>query len=129
MKFLRPTRLVGGLPKPQRSARTFVMLPQAIADFQRQRNQQAEERLHAGGGWTDEGLVFAAENGLPLRLSNVDRAFRRIRDRVRVRPLPTYSLRHGCPPAHPARREQEPSHAARPRAGATGGGRPRWQFR
>ena len=65
-----------------------------MADIRRQKVQQAQERLQAGTVWTDEGLVFAAENGHPLRLSNVDRAFRRIRERAEVRALPTYSLRH-----------------------------------
>ena len=86
--------MVAGKPKTQRSARTFAVLPQAVADIRRQKAQQAQERLQAGAGWTDEGLVFAAENGHPLRLRNVDRAFRRIRERAGVRPLPTYSLRH-----------------------------------
>jgi len=86
--------MVAGKPKTPRSARTFAMLPQAVADLRRQKAQQAQERLHAGGDWTDEGLVFAAENGRALRLSNVDRAFRRIRKRAGVRPLPPYSLRH-----------------------------------
>lgn len=37
---------------------------------------------------------FCGRERPPLRLSNVDRAFRRIRERAEVRALPTYSLRH-----------------------------------
>ncbi len=76
--------MVVGRPKTQRSARTFVMLPQAVADLRRQQAVQGRAA----------DLVFPADNGHALRTSNMDRVFRRIRDRAGVRPLPVYSLRH-----------------------------------
>ena len=84
--------MVAGRTKTAKSARTFALIPQALADLQRQRSQQTQERLHAG--WADLDLIFAAENGRPLRTSNVDRAFRRVRERAGVPDLPLYSMRH-----------------------------------
>lgn len=86
--------MVAGKTKTAKSARTFAMFPQALDDLRRQRGQQARERLNAGQDWRDLGLVFAAENGQPLRTSNVARAFRRVRERAAVRALPLYSMRH-----------------------------------
>jgi integrase len=87
-------RMVEGRPKTERSARTFVLPPQALEDLERQKAQQAEERLRAGEAWRDTGRVFTAVNGAPLTTANVDRAFCRVRERAGVRPLPLYSLRH-----------------------------------
>ena len=90
--------MVAGRPKKtsrsgrtDRSARTFALLPQAVEDLKRQR---AHQRLRAGDTWQDQGLVFAADNGNPLRVSSIDRAFERVRERAGVRPLPLYSMQH-----------------------------------
>lgn len=88
--------MVAGKTKTAGSARTFAMLPQAVEDLRRQRAQQSRERLEAGGDWAGLDLVFAAQNGQPMRTSGVDRAFRRIRERAGVRPLPLYSMRHAA---------------------------------
>ena len=82
----------GGLPKTERGSRTFALLPSALMAMQRQQVQQQVERQRTG--WVEEGFVFAATNGHALHLSNVNRAFQRIRGRAGVRPLPVYSLRH-----------------------------------
>jgi len=87
-------RMVASRPKTPRSARTFTPLPQAMEHLQRQKAQQAEERLRAGENWRDLDLVFAAQDGGPLNTANVDYVFRRVRQRAGVRPLPLYSMRH-----------------------------------
>jgi integrase len=101
-------RMVPGRPKTDTSARTFALTPHALAALRDQKARQAEERLRAGEAWQDTGLVFTASNGAPLNTANVDRAFRRVREKAGVRPLPLYSLRHatasillaaGVPPA------------------------------
>ncbi len=105
-------KMVEGRQKAEQSAPTFALLPQAIADLNRQKALEARDRLNAGDGWHDTGLVFVVSTGGPLMTSNIDTVFRRVRDtanrtaceaakpaqdptKVRLIPkLPLYSLRH-----------------------------------
>lgn len=103
-------RMVEGPPKTKASRRTFTLPTRAVEALRTQKAQQAEERLAAGQAWVDEGYVFATRAGGGLDQNNVDRAFRRIRDRAnahaclaagkdprttRLFPaLPLHSLRH-----------------------------------
>ena len=86
----------------------MALLGGAVEALRRQKALQAEARLAAGEVWRDEDRVFATRDGGGLNASNVDRAFRRIRERASVRGLPPHSLRHatasillaaGVPPA------------------------------
>ena len=86
--------MVPGTPKSKRSTRTFVLLERAVAALRRQHALQAEEKLQAGAAWRDQGLVFTTHTGGALDMHNVDRAFRRVRERAGVRNLPLYSMRH-----------------------------------
>ena len=87
-------RMVEGSPKRERNSRTMALLAGAVEALRRQRALQAEARLAAGGAWRDEDRAFATRDGGGLNASNVDRAFRRIRERAGVRDLPLPSLRH-----------------------------------
>ena len=87
-------QMVEGTPKNARSARTIALLSGASEALRRQRSAQAQDRLAAGTSWHPDEWVFTTRDGHPLSESNVDRAFRRIRERAGVRPLPLYSLRH-----------------------------------
>jgi integrase len=107
-RVLVGSRMVEGSPKRERSARTMALLGGAVEALRRQKALQAEARLAAGEVWRDEDRVFATRDGGGLNASNVDRAFRRIRERASVRGLPPHSLRHatasillaaGVPPA------------------------------
>ena len=86
--------MVEGAPKSQRSVRTMALLSGATDALRAQRSQQAEARLAAGPAWRDEGLIFTTRTGTGLSGNNVDRAFRRVRDRAGVRTLPLHSMRH-----------------------------------
>lgn len=88
--------MVAGPTKTGRSARTFVMLPHAAHDLKQQRAKQHKDRREAAERWQDTGLVFTAKEGGPLTTSNVDRAFRRVRELAGVRNLPLYSMRHAA---------------------------------
>ena len=87
-------RMGEGAPKREKSARTMAMLAGAVDALKRQRALQAQARLAAGDAWRNEDRVFASREGGGLDASNVDRAFRRIRERAAVRGLPLHSLRH-----------------------------------
>lgn len=50
--------------------------------------------MRAGDAWQEQGMVFSTHTGGPLAMHNVDRAFRRVRERAGVRALPLYSMRH-----------------------------------
>jgi integrase len=86
--------MVEGSPKTRRSTRTFALPGPALAALRGQWAMQAEERAAAGEAWSAEDRVFATKTGAGLDENNVGRAFRRVRERAGVRPLPFHSLRH-----------------------------------
>ena len=88
------SRMVEGAPKAARSVRTMALLGGAADALRAQRAQQDDAQLAAGPAWRDEGLIFTTRTGAGLSGNNVDRAFRRVRDRAGVRALPLYSMRH-----------------------------------
>ena len=65
-------------PKTARSRRT-IMLPTVVSDALRaHRTRQLEDRLAAGGRWTDSGMVFASTVGIPMEPRDVHREFKAI---------------------------------------------------
>ena len=67
-----------GDTKTEKSRRTLG-LPQMAVDALRAHNmRQAEERLAAGGQWSDHDLVFSARTGGALDAANVRREFRAV---------------------------------------------------
>jgi len=64
--------------KTKKSRRTLRLPAAAVEALRAQRVRQSEERLKAGPGWQDGGLVFASAVGTPLDASHVRRAFKRI---------------------------------------------------
>ena len=121
-------RMVLGKPKTPRSARVFVILPQAAEDLRRQQTWQEEAWRSAGERWQETGAVFTDADGACLRTATVQRTFCRVRDRANAKAcedahrdptrtrlipeLPLYSLRHaaasillnaGVPPAMAAK--------------------------
>jgi integrase len=64
--------------KTEKSRRTLELPTQAAEALHAHHARQARERLKAGKGWQDHGLVFASLVGTPLDASHVRRAFRPI---------------------------------------------------
>lgn len=90
-------RMVEGAPKTAAGTRTFSVPIQAFEALQIQADAQAEDHGAAGADWRDENWVFATHQGGPLDLNNVDRAFRRARNRAGLpAELTLYSLRHAA---------------------------------
>jgi integrase len=61
--------------KTDRSRRTMALPRDAAAVLRALKAQQAKDRLRLGAGYTDSGLVFAAESGGPRWPQDVRRQF------------------------------------------------------
>lgn len=97
-------------PKTADSAGVVHLDGATVAVLLGQQLAQGEERAQWGEAYADHGLVFARENGDPLRPSWVTRRFRELQagvtvqadpeqpdgDRVPLRPVRFHDLRHGA---------------------------------
>lgn len=76
MEVWRSVR-TGGDTKTRRSRRTIALPARCVDALRKQRAQQSAERLVAGDGWEDSGLVFTTARGTGMDAANVRRDFRR----------------------------------------------------
>ena len=67
---------------------------ETVAALKSQRVGQAEVRLVMGGGYRDEGFVFAGPAGDPLKPATVSRSFGRLVARLGLPKLTVHGLRH-----------------------------------
>lgn len=80
-------------------ARTIDLDPNTVAVLRTQKVIVSEQRLAWGESYVDHGLLFAKENGLPLRPDTVSKAFVRLATRaveggLVSRRISLHSLRH-----------------------------------
>ncbi|MER5723528.1 site-specific integrase [Streptomyces sp. NPDC002418] len=66
----------GGDTKTRKSRRTLALPARCVEVLWQQFEGQGWDRLAAGDGWEEHGLVFASAVGKPLDSTNVRRAFR-----------------------------------------------------
>ncbi|MFI8871353.1 MULTISPECIES: site-specific integrase [unclassified Streptomyces] len=66
----------GGDTKTRKSRRTLALPARCVEALWQQFEDQGWDRLAAGDGWEEHGLVFASAVGKPLDSTNVRRAFR-----------------------------------------------------
>jgi integrase len=83
-------------PKSGRSRRTIPLSPGAVALLKAQRAAQAGERLRAGEAWTDTGLVFTDELGLPVYPRAILRTVQRCAARAGIDGVTVHTLRHSA---------------------------------
>ena len=69
---------VHGETKTERSRRTLGLPAAAVQALRAWSGSQAGERLAAGDGWQDTGLVFTSHHGAALDAGNVRKMFKRI---------------------------------------------------
>ena len=81
-------------PKTARGARTVALDPRTLAALRTAKAQQAQDRLRAGGSYTDLGLVFAHPDGAPLHPDTTSRAFIRRTKQLGLPPIRLHDLRH-----------------------------------
>lgn len=83
-------------PKTAAGERVVALPGLAVDVLRRQWAAQARDRLKAGPGYNDQGLVFATMLGGPLGPDDVSRNFRRVRDAAGLPGLPFHGLRHSA---------------------------------
>jgi integrase len=81
-------------PKTARGRRRIALDPVTISALRGHRRAQAAERLVAGPGWSDTGLLFTHEDGRPLHPEYVRRLFDRHLRRVGLPRIRLHDLRH-----------------------------------
>jgi integrase len=67
-----------GDTKTERSRRTLGLPAAAVQALRAWADSQADERLAAGNGWQDTGLVFTSHHGAALDAANVRKMFKRV---------------------------------------------------
>ena len=81
-------------PKTQSSSRVVTLPAAATAELHRQKSQQLQWKLKAGQRWQEHGLVFTQRCGAPLRSTDVANAFRKLCQKLQLRPIRIHDLRH-----------------------------------
>lgn len=82
-------------PKTEKSRRTISLDPRTMAGLRSHKAGQAEERLAWGRAYSDEGLVFAQENGEPLNPEYVSKKFVKLASVAGLPRVRVHDLRHG----------------------------------
>jgi integrase len=86
--------IVVGAPKTKAGARTVAVDSSTIAMLKAHKATQAAERLAWGAGYSDGGLVFAREDGTPLRPEYVTRHFVALSVEAGLPRIVLHGLRH-----------------------------------
>lgn len=101
LQVVQTLQRVGGelqlkAPKTRRSRRTVPLPPPVVEALKAHRVAQGKERLAAGPGWQDTGMVFSSAVGTPMEPDNLRRSWYRVRQ-VLAEPRPRFhDLRHTC---------------------------------
>jgi len=83
-------------PKRRHSRRTIPLPALAVDALREHPARQAAERLAAGPGWQDSGLVFTTAHGTPIEPRNLNRHWYGVRDRCGLPGVRLHDLRHTC---------------------------------
>jgi integrase len=89
-------RLVVGEVKTAGSRRTLNVPRPVVESLRTHRVRQLEERLVAGEGWTDSGLVFTTGIGTPIDPTNLRHHFDRLCERAGLGHWHPHELRHSA---------------------------------
>ena len=86
--------VVTGAPKTKAGARLVALDAGTVAALAVWRRRQAEERLAAGPAWTDHGVVFVDELGVPPHPETMTRWWNETVARAGVRRIRLHDARH-----------------------------------
>ncbi len=93
-------RIKGGVvftePKSAKSKRTIPLPGHSLGILKAHRSRQLQERLAAGDGWQDSGLVFTTPIGTALDSRNVRRLFHELCEEAEIPKRRFHDLRHTC---------------------------------
>ena len=90
-RYLKPYHL---MPTKNSKGRSLTPAPYVMGLLRRQRAQQAERRLKAGGSWQNTNLVFTDELDTHLKIPTVYHNFKRIASSIGLPDLRLHDLRH-----------------------------------
>jgi integrase len=96
LQHVRGHGVVYGPPKSRRSRRVLTMPAVVAESLRRHRDGQRAERIAAGDGWTESGLVFTTIGGRHIEPRNLNTTFARLVAAAGVRPIRLHDLRHTC---------------------------------
>jgi integrase len=88
------TGLAWGTPKTARGRRSISLDTETVTELRAHRARQHQERLAAGAGYADQGLVFSSRTGEPLHPKVVSNQFRKAVARHAMPYLSVHGLRH-----------------------------------
>jgi integrase len=83
-------------PKTSAGRRSISLDPQLVAEFRSHRKRQLEERLRAGGAWTDSGFVFTDPLGHPIHPDTFSGRFDALIAKAGVRRVRLHDGRHSA---------------------------------
>jgi integrase len=81
-------------PKTRRSRRQIALDRRTVAALREHRTRQNAERRAWGPAWTDTGLVFTREDGLPIHPDQFQQVFERLVRKAGVPRINLHGLRH-----------------------------------
>jgi integrase len=85
---------VFGEPKTKQGKRSVPLPAQTVAALRAHRKEQMRERLMAGPGWQDHGLVFCEPDGQPIHPDRFRKRFEHRVQRSGLPPIRFHDLRH-----------------------------------
>ena len=88
--------LTFGTPKTRASEASVPLTDRAVGALLERQLQRDTEHEQWGEAYADHGLVFARENGEPLRPEWVTRRFRELAETAGLRRIRLHDLRHGA---------------------------------
>ncbi len=83
-------------PKTKRSRRTLVMPTMIVEGLRAHEKRQVVEKLWAGSGWQESGLVFVNRFGGPTQARRVIEQFHKALADAGIRRVRFHDLRHSC---------------------------------
>jgi len=89
-------RLDWGPPKSESGRRTVALDTTTVSILRTHRARQNAEKLALGGGYADDDLVFAREDGAPLRPEWVSKRFRALTQAAGLPTIHLHDLRHSA---------------------------------
>lgn len=89
-------RLAWGPPKSERGRRTIALDAGTVAALRTHRAGQSAERLALGAAYADHDLVFARQDGAPLRPEWVTRRFHALTRQAGLPSIHLHDLRHSA---------------------------------